>query len=136
MEKFPDLTCSISARYRKMENSHILFWLLKDIGWCMGWKVLGIIMIVPTFSFALLIAWRTRSMKSELAHNLAVTFWIAANSYWMISEFYGFDERVIFQGIEGKYLAMVPFSIGVLILVWYYAVQKPRETRQAQVATM
>lgn len=136
MEKSPELIYSIPARYRKMENSHILFWLLKDIGWCMGWKVLGIIMIIPTLSFALLIAWRTRSMKSELAHNLAVTFWIAANSYWMISEFFGFDERVIFHGIAGKYLAMIPFTIGVLILGWYYVVQKPREIRQAQVATM
>lgn len=26
---------SIPAAYRKMENTHILFWLVKDISWCM-----------------------------------------------------------------------------------------------------
>lgn len=38
---------------------------------------------------AIVIELRTRCMKSELAV-LETTFWIAANSYWMISEFFGF----------------------------------------------
>ena len=46
---------AIPAAYRKMENQHILFWLIKDISWCMIWKTLGIIMVVPTLSIALLI---------------------------------------------------------------------------------
>ena len=25
----------IPARYRKMENMHILFWLVKDVSWCL-----------------------------------------------------------------------------------------------------
>jgi hypothetical protein len=29
------------AQYRKMENMHIIFWLFKDISWCMIWKELG-----------------------------------------------------------------------------------------------
>lgn len=136
MEKTTEAVYTIPVRYRKMENSHIIFWLFKDIAWCMGWKLLGVVMIIPTFTISLIIAWRTRSLKSELAHNLAVSFWIAANSYWMISEFFGFDERMVFGGIEGKYLAMLPFVAGVLILAWYYLVQKPRERRQAQIATL
>lgn len=83
----------IPSRYRRMENMHIAFWLVKDISWCLIWKVLGIIMIVPTLTVAILIAWRTRKLASELAHNLAVAFWISANSFWMISEFLGFDEK-------------------------------------------
>jgi hypothetical protein len=128
-------TYTIPARYRKMENMHILFWLLKDIGWCLIWKPLGIAMIFPTFIISLVIAWRTRNVVSELAHNLAISFWIAANSYWMISEFFGFDEKIIFLGIEGKFLALIPFLTGVLILAYYYIFQKAKETEEA-VSTM
>ena len=127
---------SIPARYRRLENLHIVFWLFKDISWCMIWQVLGIIMVIPTLSVAIYIAYRTRQIKSELAHNLAVAFWISANSYWMISEFFGFDEMPIFGEYEGKHLAMIPFIIGVLILVWYYLFQRPKERESEQVATM
>jgi hypothetical protein len=94
-------------------------------------------MIFPTLTIAIIIAWRTRDLKSELAHNLAIAFWITANSYWMISEFFGFDETHIWRSFEGKHLALIPFTIGVLILVFYYLVQKPQETKQeAQMATL
>lgn len=136
MEQPTEPTYSIPARYRKMENTHIVFWLFKDIGWCMGWKPLGIFMILPTLAIAVIISWRTRSLKAELAHNLAVTFWITANSYWMVSEFFGFDEKSIYQGIEGKYLAMIPFSMGVLTLAYYYLVQRPKESNTTEVATL
>ena len=127
---------AIPATYRKMENTHILFWLVKDISWCMVWKPLGIAMIVPTLGIALVIAWRTRSLTSELAHNLAIVFWITANSYWMLSEFFGFDTVRIGTLTDGKHLAIIPFGIGLAILLYYYLVQKPRETREAQVATL
>src|SRR5688500_12682938 len=111
---------TIPARFRRMENTHILFWLLKDISWCMIWKPLGIAMIFPTLIISIIIAWRTREIISELAHNLAVSFWITANSYWMISEFFGFDATPIIFGIEGKFLSLIPFAIGLLILIYYY----------------
>ena len=126
---------TIPARYRKMENMHIIFWLLKDVSWCMIWKPLGIAMIFPTLIIAIIIAWRTRELASELAHNLAIIFWITANAYWMISEFFGFDQVRLLYGIEGKYIATIPFSIGVLILAYYYIFQKPKETKQT-LATM
>jgi hypothetical protein len=117
-------TYSIPAKYRRMENMHILFWLLKDISWCMIWKELGLAMIFPTLIIAIIISWRTRSVRSELAHNLAVTFWIAANSYWMISEFWGFDEVHVWNGFEGKHIAVIPFAIGILFLLNYYLFQR------------
>ena len=125
----------IPARYRKMENTHVIFWLLKDISWCMIWKVLGIAMIFPTLIISIIIAWRTRNLKSELAHNLAISFWIFANSYWMVSEFFGFDETPVL-GFEGKHFALIPFTMGVLVLLYYYVVQKPREDKGEQVATL
>ena len=122
---------TIPARYRKMENMHILFWLLKDISWCMIWKPLGIAMIFPTLIISIVIAWRTRAFVSELAHNLAVSFWITANSYWMISEFFGFDETPIIYGIEGKFLSVIPFAIGLLILIYYYVFHKSGKSEEA-----
>ena len=131
-----EILYSIPARYRKLENLHIVFWLFKDISWCMIWRELGIIMIIPTLSVAIYIAYRTRDIKAELAHNLAVAFWISANSYWMISEFFGFDDAIIFGEYEGKHLAMIPFIIGVIILAWYYIFQRPKDRKQEQVITM
>ena len=136
MEQSTEPQYVIPARYRKMENMHIIFWLLKDISWCMIWKVLGIAMIFPTLIISIIIAWRTRELKSELAHNLAITLWITANSYWMISEFFGFDEMLIWHRLEARYLALIPFILGILILAYYYLVQKPREDKQVQVATL
>jgi len=126
----------IPARFRRMENMHIVFWLLKDISWCLFWKELGIAMILPTLTIAIMISWRTRHIASELAHNLAVAFWISANSFWMISEFLGFDVAIIWRDITGKQLSLIPFFIGVLILVNYYLFQRPREIREKRTTTL
>jgi len=136
MNPSKETTYEIPARYRKMENMHIVFWLIKDVSWCMIWKTLGLAMIVPTLSIAIIISWRTRNIKSELAHNLAVTFWISANAYWMISEFFHFDTVYVWRQFDGKHLAIIPFTIGILILFNYYLFQKPKEDRQTPVATM
>ena len=126
----------IPNRYRKMENMHIIFWLLKDVSWCLTWKVLGIAMIFPTLIISFIIAYRTRSIKSELAHNLAISLWIMANSYWMISEFFGFDEVHIWNWFEGKHFALLPFFTGIVILAYYYLFQKKIEETQGQVTTL
>jgi len=117
---------SIPLKYRKMENLHIVFWLFKDIGWCLVWKPLGVIMIVPTLVISIVIAYRTRQMASELFHNLAITFWISANSYWMISEFMGFDNQFVYGTITYKHMALIPFLLGVFCLAFYYAIWQPR----------
>ena len=116
---------SIPLSYRKMENLHIVFWLLKDISWCMVWRPLGIAMIFPTLIISIVIAWRTRQFVSELCHNVAITIWISANSYWMISEFAGFDTKPLFTHYTYKHLAIIPFCIGLLILAFYYVYWKP-----------
>jgi len=136
MPELPEPIYAIPASYRRMENLHIVFWLLKDVSWCMVWRPLGLAMIVPTLAIAIIIAWRTRHLTSELAHNLAIVLWIAANSYWMISEFFSFDALLIgHSGITGKHLALLPFGAGLAVLAYYYVVQKPRESR-AQTATL
>jgi hypothetical protein len=126
----------IPARFRRLENMHIAFWLMKDISWCMIWKTLGIIMIVPTLSIAIYIAYRTRTIKSELAHNLAIVFWISANAYWMISEFFGFDSIIVWDNFTGKHMALIPFTIGAVILLYYYLIQRHQELREERAVTM
>lgn len=125
---------SIPLRYRKMENLHIVFWLFKDISWCMIWRPLGIAMTFPTLIIAIIISIRTRHIMSELCHNVAIVFWITANAYWMISEFFLFDELIAYRDITYKYLAIIPFAIGILILAYYYLVWKP--THKGALETM
>jgi hypothetical protein len=121
---------NIPIAYRKMENLHILFWLFKDIAWCMGWRPLGVIMIVPTLFISIVIAWRTRQIVSELCHNLAIVVWISANSFWMCTEFFKVDTVEIYNGITVKHLAMIPFVTGILILAFYYLIYKPRYEKE------
>lgn len=132
MANAKDRLYTIPSRFRKMENMHIVFWLLKDVSWCLILKPLAILMIFPTLIISIVIAWRTRKFQSELAHNLAITFWITANSLWMITEFYGFDETIIWKQFEGKHLALIPFSIGILILAVYYAFGKKYDEEEVQ----
>jgi hypothetical protein len=113
-----------------MENLHIAFWLVKDVSWCLIWKELGIAMILPTLSVAIWFTWKNRKIISELCHNLAIVFWITANSYWMISEFYGFDEMQVWRQFEGKHLSLIPFTVGILVLVYYYVFKLPAEKEE------
>jgi hypothetical protein len=119
---------SIPARFRRTENLHIVFWLVKDISWAMLWKPLGITMLVPTISVAVLITWQTRRMKAELFHNLAIIFWICANGYWMIVEFFWEDKDFL------RYYTAIPFSIGLLFILSYYLLILPRERRRKATA--
>jgi hypothetical protein len=113
---------SIPERFRKTENLHILFWLIKDLSWAMLWKPLGLLMIIPTIGAAILITWQTRHIKAELFHNLAVDFWICANAYWMITEFAGFPDQY-------RFYTVIPFGIGLAFIATYYLLVLPRERK-------
>jgi hypothetical protein len=113
---------SIPAKFRKTENLHILFWLLKDISWAMLWKPVGIAMLIPTLAVAIWITWQTRYLKAELCHNLAIAFWICANGYWMIIEFFGYDEEL-------RIYTAIPFGIGLFFILAYYLYILPKEKR-------
>jgi hypothetical protein len=118
---------SIPSRFRRVENLHILLWLIKDACWAVNWRVLGTIMIIPTLFVAILITWQTRHILSELIHNLVVTLWITANCTWMVGEFFGWDEG-LWGDIGLRQLTVIPFSIGLLILAYYYLVLAPKDS--------
>lgn len=113
-------------KIRGIENSHIVFWLFKDMSWAMGWKWLGIMMIFPTVLISIIITYKLKSNKREWYHNNAVTLWIIANSYWMISEFYSFDECIIYNSIKGIHLALIPFLSGILLVSYYYLFERKK----------
>jgi len=100
------------TKIRKYENMHIALWLLKDTCWVMDFKPAGLFMIVPTLSVAFYLTWYLRKEKAELLHNLAVCFWIMANSVWMIGEFY-------FEDGTRPY-AIVFFAAGIICIATYY----------------
>ena len=120
---------TIPDRFRKVENLHILFWLIKDICWCMSFKTAGIIMLIPTLTVAILITWQTRKLKAELYHNLAVTFWICANGYWMIIEFLGKDDTL-------RVFTVIPFVLGLLFIAIYYVFILPREKKKEKLVSI
>jgi len=111
----------IPARFRRIENLHILFWLIKDLCWALNYKYMALFMILPTMGVAILITVQTRHIISEFLHNLAVILWITANCTWMIGEFFGWDTGLI--GTIGlRELAVIPFALGLMVLMYYYLV--------------
>jgi hypothetical protein len=98
---------------RHYENLHIPLWLLKDTCWMMQWKTLGMLMIIPTLLIAIIITYKSRYEKDdEFWINLAICFWISANSYWMICEFINHGEIKNYAGI--------PFVAGMICVVYFY----------------
>ncbi len=114
-------------KVRVFENSHIIFWLFKDMSWAMGWKWLGIAMIIPTLFISILITYKLKVDVREWYHNNAVTLWIIANSYWMISEFYGFDDTVLFENVKGIHISLIPFVAGIFVVSFYYLFKRERD---------
>ena len=103
--------------FRRLENLHILLWLLKDFCWISDYKILGLIMIVPTISVAIFITFKYRSVAAELWHNLAIVCWISANSIWMIGEFY-FEDTT-------RSVALIFFYPGFISVGYYYLINEP-----------
>jgi hypothetical protein len=86
---------------------------MKDTCWMLQWKILGITMIIPTLSVAIIIALKTWKEKDdEFWINLAICFWIGANSYWMICEFVHREEIKNYAGF--------PFLIGMICVAYFY----------------
>jgi len=117
------------SKIRRYENMHILFWLIKDMSWSMGWKTLGVVMIFPTLIVSIIVAKYFRRTPSEWYHNLAVIAWILANSYWMISEFYEFEELYFWGPLKYVHLALIPFGGGILLILYYHIFLKRLEEK-------
>lgn len=91
--------------FRHFENFHILLWLIKDTCWLLEWRTAGTIMLVPTILVAIYLTAKSFS-KNLFWVNLAICFWISANGYWMLCEFY--------EHVELKHYAIYPFCAGLI----------------------
>lgn len=70
-------------------------------------------MIVPTISVAMIITYKSWKEKDdEFWINLAISFWIMANSYWMVCEFVKHEEL--------KNSAGIPFIGGMICVSIFY----------------
>lgn len=98
-------------KIKKFESLHIVFWLIKDSCWMLELKWFGVVMIIPTLSIAGYIIFISRK-TIDLFLNLAVFFWICANSFWMYIEF--------FTSGELKLWASIPFTLGFIFVGIYY----------------
>jgi hypothetical protein len=122
----------IPYKFRRVENLHILLWLIKDACWALNLKYPALFMIVPTLLVAIMITYQTRKITSEFLHNLAIDFWITANCTWMVGEFYGWDANLI--GPYGlREFSLLPFGIGLLILGYYYLIYIHKKDFEDQV---
>jgi hypothetical protein len=101
-----------TVKIRSTENLHILLWLIKDTCWVQDYRVLGVCMIAPTIAVAVFLTVRTRKIREEFIHNLAVVLWLCANSVWMIGEFFYEDTT--------RPYALIFFALGLLTLAVHY----------------
>lgn len=101
----------ILIKIRKYENIHIVFWLMKDICWMLELKTLGALMIAPALFLAVYLTIKTWHIR-EVYFNAAIFFWILANSYWMLMEF--------FNDNQYKDLAAIPFACGFVCIGLFY----------------
>ncbi|MEN9511342.1 MAG: hypothetical protein RLZZ370_1161 [Bacteroidota bacterium] len=78
----------------------------------MLYKPLGMLMVFPTVFLAFYLSWKSRHLRSELFHNLAVTSWILGNSIWMAGEFF-FDDTT-------RSIASIFFYAGIGFVLYFY----------------
>lgn len=107
-------------KLRKYESMHIVFWLMKDSCWMLELKVLGAIMIAPTLFLAFYLMFKTLGTK-DIYINTAILFWILANSFWMLMEFFNHNQY--------KNFAAIPFAIGFMFVGAFY--RNDYKTKQA-----
>ncbi len=97
-------------KIRKTENLHVFFWLIKDMCWMMEIKLFALFMIIPTVLMAFYIMYVLRKQIDLLVVNIAVSCWILANSFWMLSDFFTAIPKLL----------SLPFFIAGIICMCYY----------------
>jgi hypothetical protein len=97
-------------KHKILDNLHVALWLLKDLLWSMDNK-LGVILIIPAVVVSIYILVKQFNNRNDIYHNLAICFWILANSTWMTCELYK---------LNYMNLVYVLFGAGTIVLVYFY----------------
>jgi hypothetical protein len=106
-----------------LENLHLPLWILKDIAWSNEMHTLGITMAIPTNILAIYIAIKTRKSAEDFLPNLAVVCWIAANTIWMIDEFFLLEIMI---------WSKVGFVIGLILMAIWCVLKLPKLLRKVE----
>jgi hypothetical protein len=101
--------------YITLDSLHIPIWLFKDIAWLMVWKPLGVAMVLPAMAVAVYLCLATIGMHKKFLLNLAILFWISANSLWMLGEFFDWH----FQ----PYSATL-FVSGIVVMAFFFKTRR------------
>ena len=99
-------------KIRKIENLYVVCSILKSMCWMMGFKSIAVFMILPTLLMAFYVMFHSNKNIGFLTVNIAMICWIAANSAWMLHDFYKMLPILVSQ---------VLFAVGMvamLIYVW------------------
>lgn len=107
-------------KIRQYEHLHIVFWLIKDSCWMLEWRWAGALVMLPTLYLAIYIMLKTFG-SIDFYINAAIFFWILANSYWMMMEFFNDNEL--------KHYALFPFSMGFIFVGLFFIRSKRAENR-------
>lgn len=83
-----------------LEQLHVLFWILKDMLWCIELKPLAIGLGIITILYSIFVIY----LKPRLL-NFAILCWILANFFWMCSDFYS---------VNTSYFYIPLFLLGVI----------------------
>jgi hypothetical protein len=98
-------------KIRRYESMHIVFWLIKDSCWMLELRWIGCFMIIPTVGLAFYLILKTFGSR-DFYLNMAIFFWITANSYWMVVELF-------FDDLHRNY-ATIPFALGFIFVGLFY----------------
>ena len=78
-------------------------------------------MAIPTITLAVWLTWQSRNRMADLAHNMAVCFWIGGNIVWMIGEFFYNDNwRPYAQWFFFSGLATMAIYYGNVAVKWVF----------------
>ncbi|MCC6752376.1 MAG: hypothetical protein IT266_00160 [Saprospiraceae bacterium] len=106
------------AALRKMENRHIVLWLIKDACWNLEWPGLAFTAYWPTLLLAAYITNRSLHEPVERWFNGAVCYWLLANGAWMFADLFAWEVLNL--------PARIFFAAGLAILFYYYLIIRPK----------
>jgi len=113
------LQSQMEQKENRLDNIHVVLWLIKDLCWVLEWKYLGLFMVFPTIGMALFIFLKSAKYSTSYFFNLAIVCWIIANSSWMIGELFFSETQMHHIYILTKYGASTLFIIGLGVLFLY-----------------
>jgi hypothetical protein len=100
---------------RQLDIIHVPLWILKDTFWMMEYKTLGLLMIIPTLSVAIILCFKSYKYIQRFLLNLTVLCWISANALWMVSDFYEWPTQ---------WISLILFGTGLITTAYFFYVRK------------